>query len=166
MAVQNSDLSRQSSGFPKTLTFIGILCASLTLGLTLTHVLEIPGKRQLNGAEWLTVQRTFYGGFAIVGAICEILGLIICVVSVLLIIKHRRALIVYLTASLCFLGTLLSYWFGNRPINAKVASWTPATLPPDWATYRNHWDDAHAISAVFSAIAFVVLLVYVIYQKR
>ena len=51
----------------KTTRFVSLLCASVALGLTLTHDLEIPGKQMLSGADWLAVQRTFYGGFAIVG---------------------------------------------------------------------------------------------------
>jgi hypothetical protein len=48
----------------------------VALGLTLTHDLQIAGKHNLGGAEWLHVQHTFYGGFAIVGGITEVLGLI------------------------------------------------------------------------------------------
>ena len=51
----------------KTFRFVSLLCAALALGLTLTHDLEIPGKQLLSGADWLIVQQTFYGGFAIVG---------------------------------------------------------------------------------------------------
>src|SRR5437868_1707482 len=70
----------------KTLRFVSLLCAALTLGLTLTHDLEIPGKQLLSGAGWLIVQQTFYGGFAIVGGIAEILGLIST--GVLLVLLH------------------------------------------------------------------------------
>ena len=55
----------------KTLRFVSLLCAAVALGLTLTHDLEIAGKHSLDGAEWLHVQHTFYGGFAIVGGIAD-----------------------------------------------------------------------------------------------
>src|SRR5437764_13077345 len=60
----------------KSLRFVSLLCAALALGLTLTHDLEIPGKQMLSGASWLVVQHTFYGGFAIVGGLAEVIGLL------------------------------------------------------------------------------------------
>jgi hypothetical protein len=60
----------------KVLRLVGVLAAALVLGLTLTHVLQAPGSRGLDGATWLQVQHTFYGGFAVVGGTAEIAGLI------------------------------------------------------------------------------------------
>ena len=60
----------------KALRFVSLVCAALAWGLTLTHDLEIAGKHSLDGPEWLDVQHTFYGGFALVGGIAEVLGLI------------------------------------------------------------------------------------------
>ncbi len=34
----------------RMLRFVAIICAVLVLGLTLTHVLEAPGKAQLSGS--------------------------------------------------------------------------------------------------------------------
>jgi hypothetical protein len=45
------------------------LACSLVFGLTLTHVLQSPGSRSLDGPAWLAVQHTFYGGFAVVGGL-------------------------------------------------------------------------------------------------
>ena len=60
----------------KALRFVSLVCAALAWGLTLTHDLEIAGKHSLDGPEWLNVQPTSYGGFAIVAGIVEVLGLI------------------------------------------------------------------------------------------
>jgi ribose/xylose/arabinose/galactoside ABC-type transport system permease subunit len=143
----------------QTLRFVSLVCAALVAGLTVTHVLEIPGKRALSGAEWLAVQHTFYGGFAVVGGIGEVVGLL-ATCGLLVLLRHRRtAFVLTLVAALSFLGMLLSYFLGNRPINDLVAVWTPATLPPDWPSYRDAWDTAHAISAGFALLALVVLLI-------
>jgi hypothetical protein len=75
----------------KILRFVSLLCAALALGLTLTHDLEIPGKHMLDGAEWLNVQQTFYGGFAVVGGIAEVLGLISTGVLLVLLRGQRTA---------------------------------------------------------------------------
>jgi hypothetical protein len=123
-------------------------------GLTLSHVLQSPGSRALDGATWLSVQHTFYGGFAIVGGVAEIIGVVATTTDAVISRRQLRAVLAPAFAALCLLGTLLSYFFGNRPVNTKVAGWTPATLPADWASYRDTWETAHAVSAILSAFAF------------
>jgi hypothetical protein len=156
------------TGLRKTLLFIALICSGLVFGLTLTHVLQDPGSRGLSGTEWLQVQHTFYGGFAVVGGIGEIGGLITCgVLGTLLMVRHNIAGAVRsIVAAVCLLGTLLSYFFGNRPVNTLIAGWTPGTLPPDWTAYRDMWETAHAISAVLSAVAFVLLAVSAVWGKH
>jgi hypothetical protein len=108
---------------------------STGLGLTLTHDLEVPGKHSLDGSEWLNVQHTFYDGFAIVGGIAEVLGLISTgVVSAAA--GERTSFILTLMAALSFLGMLALFAFGSNPLNQEIATWTPETLPADWREVR------------------------------
>jgi len=148
----------------KALRFVSLLCAALALGLTLTHDLEIPGKHSLDGAEWLNVQHTFYGGFAIVGGIAEVLGFISTGVLLILLRSQRTSFILTLLAALSFLGMLALFAFGNNPLNQQIAQWTPETLPANWQEVRDAWDRFHAISSVLAAVAFTVLLVDVLRQ--
>jgi hypothetical protein len=148
------------------LRFVAITCAALVLGLTLAHVLEAPGKAQLTGAEWLAIQRAFYGGYAIVGGITEIVGLIASLALAYLLRAERVAAGLALLAALCFAGTLLTFLFGNNPINQQAASWTPETLPTTWPQTRDAWDRAHTISAVFAAIAYCALLTEALFPRR
>lgn len=145
--------------FLKIVRFVSLVCAALVLGLTLTHDLEIPGKRMLSGAEWLTVQHTFYGGFAIVGGITEVLGLIASLVLLYLLRKQKMAFILTLVAALSFIGMLALFAFGNNPLNIQVMSWTTATLPANWRQVRDAWDSFHAASSAFAALALCVLLI-------
>jgi hypothetical protein len=146
----------------KTLRFVSLLCAALALGLTLTHDLEIPGKQLLSGPEWLTVQQTFYGGFAIVGGIAEILGLLSTVGLLVLLRQHRAAFALTLVAAISFVAMLASFAFGNNPLNQHIAAWTPQTLPANWHETRDAWDTFHAISSVFAALALIALLVAIL----
>ncbi len=147
------------SSLLKILRLVGVAAAALVLGLTLTHVLQAPGSRGLDGATWLKVQHAFYGGFAVVGGIAEIAGLI-ATATVAVVLRHRaRTAVAHAVAAACLLGTLLSYWFGNRPVNARVAHWTTATLPANWPAYRDTWESAHAVSFALAAVATMVLLV-------
>jgi hypothetical protein len=146
----------------KTLRFLSLVCAALVLGLTLTHDLEIPGKHLLSGAEWLQVQHTFYGGFAIVGGITEILGLLSTAQLAFLLGGRRTALILTLIAALCFVGMLALFAFGNNPLNQQIAFWTPTTLPANWRAVRDAWDSFHAASSGLSALSFMCLLIAVL----
>jgi hypothetical protein len=137
---------------------LAFVFAALGMGLTVAHVLEIPGKRQLTGAEWLTVQHTFYGGYAVAGGISEVGG-IVASLGILAIDRRQGTKSVWpVISALAFAGMLAAYWFRNRPLNAEIAAWTPQTLPADWSAVRDRWDTAHSISAIFAAIAFGSLL--------
>jgi hypothetical protein len=142
----------------KTLRFISIACAGVALGLTLAHVVEQPGKAALSGDEWLVVQHTFYGGFAVLGGLAEVLGLASSLGCFCLARGQRNSAGLSLLAAVGFAGMLASYAFGNRPINDQIAAWTPLNLPPDWTTARDRWEGAHTLSAVGAAIALASLL--------
>ena len=60
----------------KMIRFVSLICAALAFGLTVAHDLEIPGKEQLRGADRWTVQKIFDKGYAMVGGLAEVLGLI------------------------------------------------------------------------------------------
>ena len=149
----------------KITRFVSLLCAALVLGLTLTHDLEIPGKRILSGPEWLTVQHTFYGGFAIVGGVAEVLGLVSCLVLLYLLRGNRVAFVLTLLAALSFAGTLLLFAFGNNPLNQQIMVWTASTLPANWREVRDVWDAFHAASSALAALALTVLLIAVLRER-
>lgn len=143
----------------KTTRFVSLFCAALSLGLTLTHDLEIPGKQELSGPEWLAVQHTFYGGFAIVGGLAQIVGLISTGILLFLLRRRRTAFVLTLIAALSFAGMLALFAFGNNPLNQQIATWTPESLPANWHQIRDAWDRFHAASSVFAALAFIALLI-------
>jgi hypothetical protein len=143
----------------KIIYFVSLLCAALALGLTLTHDLEIPGKQMLSGAGWLTVQHTFYGGYAVVGGLAEVLGLLSTGMLLFLFRTRRVVFALTLVAFLCFAGMLALFAFGNQPLNQQIASWTPETLPPNWREVRDAWDRFHAASSALAALSFVTLLI-------
>ena len=158
----------------RALRLVAIVCAALVFGLTLSHVLQAPGSRRLPAAAWLEVQHTFYGGFAIIGGIAEIVGLLSSLLLAVLLWRSSRTIADARTrawvapgvAAATLLGTLAAYWVGNRPVNANVAMWTEATLPGDWSSARAMWENAHAASAVPSGIAFLALLVPLVWQAN
>ncbi len=125
----------------------------------MTHDLEIPGKQQLSGAEWLAVQHTFYGGFAILGGLAEVLGLLSTALLAYLLRAQRTAFVLTLSVAVCFAGMLAVFACGNNPLNQQIAAWTPQTLPANWRATRDAWDRFHALSSVLAGIALVTLLI-------
>jgi hypothetical protein len=142
----------------KMTRFVSLVCATLALGLTVAHDLEIPGKQQLSGADWLTVQHTFYGGFAIVGGVAEVLGLLSTAMLAYLLRKQASPFILTLVAAISFAGMLALFAFGNNPLNQQIASWQSSPLPANWREIRDAWDRFHAASSVLAALALTVLL--------
>lgn len=142
----------------KWLRFVSLVCAALAMGVTVAHDLEIPGKDLLSGAEWLTIQNTFYGGFALVGGVTEVLGLVSTGLLAWFLRRRRGPFLLTLMAALCFTGMLAVFAFGNQPINLQVASWTPQTLPTNWRALRDAWDSFHAASSAIALLAFLLLL--------
>ncbi len=142
----------------RALRLTSLISCIVVLGLTLCHVLQAPGTLGLDGAGWLRVQHTFYGGFAVVGGLAEVIGLVSACAAAVTLRRRRRVAVSHAVAAACLAGTLLAYWFGNRPVNARIARWTPATLPSDWSAYRSTWETAHAISFALAVIATAALL--------
>jgi hypothetical protein len=42
-------------------------------------------------------------------------------------------------------------------VNAALDGWTAATLPADWAAWRNRWEIGHAAHAALFLVAFCLL---------
>lgn len=150
----------------KIARFVSVFLAALAFGITYAHVMELPGHRTLSGGEWLAVQHTFYGGFAVTGAIAEIGGLL-ATLAVAYLVRERRAVFIWmLIAALCPLAMLVFYFVGNAPLNAQIATWTPATLPAGWQQVRDAWSYWHAASAVAAGIWLVTLLITTLHDTR
>jgi hypothetical protein len=143
----------------KTTRFLSLLLVALTLGMTFCHVMEIPGKLRLDGAEWLTVQHNLYVAFGIVGAAIEVLSILLTWAVAFMARKRRPAAYWTLGAALCVTLGLIVWFALVAPMNAALSGWTPETLPADWASYRNQWELGHAIHAALFGLGFGALVV-------
>jgi len=130
---------------------LAFIVAILALLAPAAHVLELPNKLRLDGPLWLAVQQSLYAGWGpFIGAPTEIGGLVlslICFASA----PTRRARALWIAAAACYGVMLIAFFVFNGPVNAAIASWTAATLPADWPTYRVKWEAGHAIAFVFAA---------------
>ena len=54
----------------------------------------------------------------------------------------------------CVLLMVIIWAAWINPINNTVNSWTPESLPSNWAKFRDRWHFLHTIRFVLSAVAF------------
>lgn len=121
----------------RILRFGSLFLATLVFAPVYAHLLELPGRRVMDGPTWLGVQHTLYGGYAISGAIFEPTALVVFLATAYALRHHRARMGLHLLAASCVAGMLLVFALGNNPINQHFAAWTPGTLPPDWTSYRD-----------------------------
>ncbi len=70
--------------------------------------------------------------------------------------------------------TVLAYGLGivlftrqvNLPLNHLTESWTPATLPPDWATVRETWNRANLWRSGLSLALFAASLITLVLRLQ
>jgi len=137
------------------LRLLALVVAIAALLAPAAHVLEMPNKLRLDGPLWLAVQQSLYRGWGpFVGAPTEIGGFVLTLVC-FAFARTRRARALWIAAATCYVVMLLAFFMFNAPVNAAIDSWTAATLPVDWTSYRAKWETGHAIAAVFAAGALI-----------
>lgn len=134
------------------------MLTALSMGMTFSHVLEMPAKLAYQGPVWLLLQQSFYGNFRMLGGLVEITAIISALVLTLLVRTRRPALGWTLLATTCLAAAQATWWIGIAPLNTAIAALTAETLSADWEQLRVHWEYLHALRAVLHIAAFSALL--------
>lgn len=128
----------------KLTEFIALLMMGVELGVSYSHMMQLPGKLQLSLPTFIEVQ-TVLIRYKVGLGIVEI-GSVISMVLILLLVpfrSHKFRLVFY---SLVLLILSFLVWGAFiEPINGSVDSWTLASYPSDWKTYRERWHFLHLI---------------------
>jgi uncharacterized membrane protein YhaH (DUF805 family) len=142
----------------RALRTINLVIAFIATTAPTAHALEMISKLTLDGPLWLGIQQHLYRGWGETFGLVEILALFTTLVLGLMRWHECRARRLYLVAALCYVAMVADFFVFNRPVNAGLNSWTPDGLPADWPVYRIKWEIGHALTALFSVIAFVALM--------
>lgn len=144
--------------------FAAIYLTAITLALTLSHLLEMPGKLTWGQELYMAVQHSLYFYFAVVGAPAE-LGAVLCL-SVLCFLMRRRKHSFQLTliAAICVAAGLAVWFAVVSPANREMAQWTTLPLPETWLETRRNWEFGHAASAVLDLVGFGALIASVLFD--
>jgi hypothetical protein len=141
----------------RILVAIDLVLVLLIFALSFAHVLELPGKLQLDGPQWLMVQQHLYVAFGPFASVAEPLGIGL---AWAVVFRLRRVPIAFRPVLLAAIATTvgLAVWFAVvSPMNGLLNGWTGESLPAGWTACRNQWEAGHAAHAVLFAIGVCAL---------
>lgn len=142
----------------RSIRWISLIGAAVTLGALAAHVLELPNKLALDGPLWLAVQQQLYRGWGPFIGPFEVAAVVFTWILLWLVRRKRPIRRLTLVAAILLSLALAMFFALNAPVNAAFASWTPATMPANWPDYRLRWEAGHAISFVLVLISLILLL--------
>lgn len=146
----------------KTLQFITIMLVALSMSMAFCHLLEMPIRLGYAPTLWsqvTNIEGTYQYFGPPVGAILEG-GAWIAAVLLAVLSRKRDRPIFFLTlaAAICMILTQAVFWTFVMPVNNQMLGWSPDSLPPDFATWRNQWEYAHAARALLQIIGLGALV--------
>lgn len=141
----------------RCLLFVNLVLITLVFSLAFSHVMELPGKLRLAGPVWLIVQQTVYNSFGPFAAVAEPLGIGLAWILTVLLRHERPAGRLVLLAALFSSAGLIEWFIVVSPMNTRLNSWTPATLPPGWRIIRDRWELGHVGHSILLGVAFCAL---------
>lgn len=151
-----------------------LFLVAVTMGLSLAHALEFPGKLRLNEPTYRAVQAIYYPGFTAGGLIGEFGGML-ALVALIVLAPATAERFCWTVAALGFLviGHVV-YWVVTHPVNAAWLKGTDlagiskmffglfSAPNADWQHMRNVWEYSHAARAGLHILGFLSLTVALI----
>lgn len=149
------------------LSVLALLLVAVTMGLSLAHALEFPGKLRLDEPTYRAVQAIYYPGFTVGGLVGEFGGML--VLAVLLFLTSTNTDRFWWTAaalSLLIVGHA-TYWLVTHPVNSAWLRDTQlggasqfffgllSAPDADWRHMRNVWEWSHVARAGFATLGFL-----------
>jgi hypothetical protein len=142
----------------KPMQFISLLLMGIELGVSYSHLMQLPGKSQLSLAMFIAVQNVLIKykiGLGIVefGSFLAMLAILwLCRLKFL---TFRLTLLALLTLVVAYLvwGVYI------EPINTVINTWTTSSFPRDWISYRDRWHLFHIIRLILLTIGMSSLII-------
>lgn len=152
----------------QTWRFITIMLTSLSLSLSMAHLLALPQRMKFDQQLWVevTVFENVYRLFGSVGAVFEIGAILAAIVLAFLVRKRRSAFYWTLGGALLLVLAFVSWILFVAPMNAEFAQWLTNPIPADWTRYRNQWEYAHAINAIIKIFGLSLLVLSVLVTPK
>jgi hypothetical protein len=158
-----------SDNMVTTLSVIALLLVAVTMGLSLAHALEFPGKLRLDEPTYRAVQAIYYPGFTIGGLVGEFGGMIALVILLMLTPTHAGRFW-WMAAALALLVIAhATYWVVTHPVNNAWLKDTNlsgmsnlffglfSSPDADWKHMRNVWEYSHVARACLHTLGFLAM---------
>jgi hypothetical protein len=169
---------RKTKFLLKSMQFIALLLMGIELGVSYSHLMQLPGKSQLSVAMFIAVQ-TVLIQYKIGLGIVEI-GSFLAMVVILWLVRNghltgansirptcpSKTLTFRLTlGALLMLIAAFSVWgVFIEPINAAVDTWTASSFPDNWTLYRDRWHLFHIVRLILLTVGASSLIGSVLFR--
>ena len=134
--------------------FVTVFLLGLVSGVSFSHLLQGGPKRTLPPAQFLAVQQILLRNYGSAVGGLEAAALVSTLARAVVTWGKPLVPVLASVASACVLVMIIIWAVGIDPINKTVNSWTPGSLPSNWADFRDRWHLLHACRFVLSVVAF------------
>jgi len=163
----------------RAFTIVTLLLVAVTMGLSIAHALELPGKLRLRAPDYRTVQKIYYPGFTFGGLIGEF-GALIALPILLWLTPYGGPRFWWTLAALVLLAaTHATYWLVTHPVNnfwvedvaksragSSFFSAFATGTAGDWRRLRNIWEASHVVRAALAALSLASIAVAATLYER
>ena len=148
----------------KPMQFIALLLMGIELGVSYSHLMQLPGKSQLSIAMFITVQ-TVLIKYKVGVAIVEI-GSFLAMLVILWLCRTKTSTFSFTLGALLMLIVAFLVWgVFIEPINTVVDTWTASSFPDDWTQYRDRWHLFHIVRLILLTMGMGSLISSVLCKK-
>lgn len=146
--------------------FFALVLTSLSLSLSMAHLLELPQRLQFDRQLWVrvTVIENVYRLFGSVGAAFEITSILAAVVLTFLVRRRGSTFYWTLGGAILLVLAFVSWIMFVAPMNGEFGRWLTNPVPLDWTRYRDQWEYAHAVNALIKIIGLSLLVISVLVE--
>ena len=149
----------------KAVRFTGLALMAAQVGVSYSHALQAPTKRELPADVYLWVQKVLIRNYAAGVGVLET-GAMLSTLAAAFLGRGHRDVTGNLAAFACSAAVIGVWAKFIEPINREVRDWTPETMPEDWEDKRERWHLLHFARLVISIIGFVALAVYALDEEN
>lgn len=151
---------------------LALVLIAVTMGLSLAHALEFPGKLRLDRETYVKVQAIYYPGFTLGGLVGELGGLIATAVALWATPLGTPRFWCIAVALALLIAAHLTYWLVTHPVNdfwlkdtdlskagSAFFSLGQKSDETSWEKLRDTWEYSHVVRAVLAMGSLIAMTI-------
>ena len=148
----------------KPMQFIALLFMGIELGVSYSHLMQLPGKAQLSLPTFIVVQNVLIKyklGLGIVES-----GSFLAMLVVLWLCRSNLMFRFTFGALSMLVAAYLVWGIFIEPLNTAIDTWTTSYYPTNWTVYRDRWHLFHTARLLLLTIAMSSLIGSVLIKEN